>query len=390
MFLLHLLSVPLFDSILCCFQQRRGFWAALVLLLALSGRGLAAPAPPTAPQLYAGTVGEYAVWLRLRALPGDTAWAGSYYYLRRGGELQLRGRRTATGAWLLRESETAAAGAKAPATGSFTLQPAADGTLQGSWRDAKGRRSLPVTLRPYQAVAEAPFEAARISYRTELGEYKVPVVTVPDAAVTRQLRDWFTLEYVTGGMTRAELQQVRAEHQRGESGGYGGPDNYTVTYNGFGLLSLNWYDEMVGANVTGRVQYATLDLRTGRGLSLPDEIRPELMSRFVAACDSSLQRQIREYLKTNVRDFSNGLMDEDLAGLRQQHVTLDKAAAADLMLLADAVALTYQVEYEGMSHFMFKNWNGAFTPTLTLAELQPYLEPGSPLRRLARPVVSGR
>jgi hypothetical protein len=352
---------------------------------AQAGRG---PAPSAGTQLYyAGTIGELAIWLRLRPLPGDTVEQGSYYYLSRGGELQLRGRRPAAGAWVLRES-VAAAGAKTPAafTGSFTLKPAADGTLQGTWRDAQGRRSLPVTLRPYQAPADAPFEAARISYRRELGEFKVPVVTVPDAAVTKQLRAWFTLEYVTGGMTRAELQRVRAEQQRGESGGYSGPENYTVSYNGFGLLSLNWYDEMVGANVTGRVQYATLDLRTGRGLSLTNEIRPELLPRFIAACDSSLQRQIRDYLGNN-RGFGSENMAEDLAGLRQQHVTLDKAEVADLILLEDAVALTYQVEYDGMSNFMSKNWNGNFAPTITVAELQPYLKPGSPLRRLARPAA---
>ncbi|GAB2969628.1 hypothetical protein GCM10027048_45640 [Hymenobacter coalescens] len=352
-----------------------------------TGAARAKPAA-AAPQLYAGTIGEYAVWLRLRPLSGDTAWAGSYYYLRRGGELQLQGRRTAAGAFQLRES-AAATGAKAPAaaTGSFTLRPAADGTLQGTWRDATGRRSLPVALRPYQAPDQVSFEAARISYRTELGEFKVPVITVPDAAVTRRLREWFTLEYVTGGMDRAELQAVRADHKRGESGGYGGPDNYTVTYNGFGLLSLNWYDEMVGANVTGRVQHASLDLRTGRGLRLADEIRPELRTRFIAACDSSLQRQIRQYLVDNSLDLRSENMAEDLAGLRQQRVTPAKAEEADLILLEDAVALTYQVEYEGMSHFMFKTWNGAFAPTLTVAELLPYLRPDSPLRRLARPAA---
>ncbi|MCC3157652.1 hypothetical protein LJ737_10405 [Hymenobacter sp. 15J16-1T3B] len=362
-----------------------------LLNLWTAGRAWSQTAPVAAPQLYAGTVGEYAVWLRLRPVAGDTAWTGSYYYLRRGGELQLRGRRTTAGTWLLRES-VAAAGAKTPAasTGLFSLRPAANGTLQGSWQDAQGRRRLPVTLRRYQAADDVPPLAARISYRTELGEFKVPVVTVPDAAVTKLLSNWFTLEYVTGGLTRAELQQVRAEHRRGDSGGYDGPSNYTVTYNGFGLLSLNWYDEMVGANITGRVQYATLDLRTGRGLSLTDEIRPELLPRFIAACDSSLQRQIRDYLPDFSQRFSGEDMGEDLAGLRQQHVTQGKAAEADLILLEDAVALTYSVEYEGMSHFMFKNWNGAFAPTLTLAELQPYLKPGSPLRRLARPVVSGR
>lgn len=328
------------------------------------------------------------MWLRLRPLPGDTAWTGSYYYLRRGGELQLRGRRTAAGAWLLRESAAAAGGsAAAPSTGSFTLKPAADGTLDGTWRDAKGRRSLPVTLRPYQAPADAPLLAARFSTRKELGEFAVPVITVPDAAVTKQLAAWFTLEYVTG-MKRAELQQVRAEHQRGQSGGYGGPESYNVTYNAFGLLSFNWYDEIVGANVTGRVQHVTLDLRTGHGISLTDEIRPELMSRFIAVCDSSLQQQIRKFMAEN--DFSSEYMQEDRAGLRQQHVTQAKAEEGNLILLEDAVALTYYVEYDGMTHFMFKMYNGAFTPTLTIAELQPYLKPYSPLRRLARPVVSGR
>jgi hypothetical protein len=46
------------------------------------------------------------------------------------------------------------------------------------------------------------------------------------------------------------------------------------------------------------------------------------------------------------------------------------------------VSFPYQVSYELLSDFIAKDYNGRFGPDFTFEELQAYLRPMSPLRRL--------
>jgi hypothetical protein len=56
-----------------------------------------------------------------------------------------------------------------------------------------------------------------------------------------------------------------------------------------------------------------------------------------------------------------------------------------LAVLDGFVSFPYQVNYELLSDFIAKDYNGRFGPDFTFDELQAYLRPTSPLRRLVLP-----
>lgn len=322
--------------------------------------------------IYEGTIGgRYAVRLTMHSAVGDSALWGEYYYTSQGQLLTLKGYQQADSLTLreygLREN--------GPATATFRLASSGSQELIGRWRAAGSPHSLPVALHRFNGTGLEGALVAHIRYRTELGEFKVPIITVPDADVTRMLAKQLTLEAISGN-DRAELRSVAAAHRRGESGGYDF-GNYEVTYNAKGLLSINWHDEMVGASVTGRNSYRTFDLRTGFAISIWDEIQPNRRAKLIMLCDTSLRRDVRQYIKEDAR------MDSiDLVGLQSQQVTADALRSAELALDSSSVRLTYYVEYEGLSSFMAKNLNDAFPIVIPFAELRAYLKPDSPLQRL--------
>lgn len=329
---------------------------------------------------YEGTLGERnAIRLRLTT-GGDSALSGSYYYCRQGHLLAVRGQRAGDSLTLLEYGQ----GNTKPATALFRLVRLGPRTLSGLWQASPSQRPLAVLLTRYDGATPTPNLVARIRYRTELGEFPVPVVTVPDAGVTRLLwHEQFTLERVTR-LARAELRAVAAAHQRGESGGYDGPRDYLVSYNANGLLSLRWYDEMVGANVTGSTSYLTLDLRTGYPLRVAEEIAPTHRPQFVALCNQLLRRQIQAYVDSATQSSPAEAVTDTSAwtGLRSQQMTQEALANSDLVLQSTGIRLPYSVQYEGLSSFEAKNLRDVFYVQLPFDLLQPYLFSDSPLQRL--------
>jgi hypothetical protein len=322
--------------------------------------------------IYEGTIdGRYAVRLLIQAVEGDSTLFGNYYYTSKGQLLTLKGHPEADSLTLREYGK----GVNGPATATFRLAYPSKQELIGVWRAAGSAAYLPVLLHRYNGAVSGSAVAAQIRYRTELSEFKVPVITVPDAGVTRLLEKQLTLENISGN-DRAELRNVAAAHLRGESGGYD-LGNYEVTYNANGLLSINWHDEMVGASVTGRNSYRTFDLRTGFDIGIWDEIQPGRHAQFVALCGTSLRCSIRQYIKEQP-----GMDSTDLTGLQSQQVTADALKSAELAIESSAVRLTYYVEYEGLSNFMAKNLNDAFSIVIPFAELRKYLNSDSPLHRL--------
>ena len=330
---------------------------------------------------YEGTLGERnTVRLRLNIGSGDSTLIGSYYYCRQGYLLDVRGQCAGDSLTLLEYAQ----GNTKPATALFRLVRLGPRTLSGVWQTSRSQRPLAVRLTCYDGAKPAPNLVASIRYRTELGEFPVPVVTVPDAGVTRLLRhEQFTVEQVTG-LARAELQAVVTAHQRGESGGYDGPRDYVASYNANGLLSLRWYDEMVGANVTGSTSYLTLDLRTGYPLRVAEEIAPTRRPQFVALCNQLLRRQIQAYVDSATQSSPAEAVNDTntWTDLRSQQMTQEVLTNSDLVLQSTGIRLPYSVRYEGLSSFETKNLRDVFYVQLPFDLLQPYLLPDSPLQRL--------
>ncbi|MCI1187836.1 hypothetical protein MON38_10430 [Hymenobacter sp. DH14] len=310
---------------------------------------------------YAGTLGnKLAVHLCL--LPVDTAVYGDYYYGTHGAGLALLGQRLPTGQLRLREFASKAHPDRP--TAEFLLVPAPDGSLAGTWRTLPPARprQLAVALRAY-----TPPPVAGCRVRVANADSGEPTITVPDAAITQLLR--------------VQLRRLVAE-----DGGDPGTQMLTAEYADNCLLSIMLHSEMVGASVTPGVSHSVFDLRTGEGLAIENEIDPRQVPALVAEANRRLQAQLRRYIDENKAETGDGgvLMEEDVAGLRaQQYTRATFEAYNGSYLLDDSVRLAFPVQYEAMNSFVSKMYTDAFAAAFSFAEIQPYLRPDSPLRRLA-------
>lgn len=312
---------------------------------------------------YVGTLaGKLAV--HMCVLATDTTVYGDYYYARPAAGLTLLGKRLPSGELRLREFANSAHPARP--TAEFQLRLAPDGSLAGTWRTLPPARprELAVELHPYQPAY--PTEChVQITDATS-GE---PQVRVADAAVTQLLR--------------LQLRKLVAEDT-----GDPGTQSLEIEYTDQCLLSVVLRDEMVGASVTPGVAHYLFDLCTGNEVVLQAEIDPKRVPALVAEANRRLQTQLGHFIHDNSSaDGQEGILQpEDVAGLRQQvynRASFESYQGASLS--ADSVRFACGVEYEAMNSFIAKSYTDAFAPAFSFAEIQSYLLPTSPLRRLATP-----
>ncbi|RSK35264.1 hypothetical protein [Hymenobacter metallilatus] len=320
---------------------------------------------------YEGQIGgKYAIRLQLSAGEADTLLTGMYYYLSKGQPLELKGftRPTVpTQALELRENTSATA----EATGWFTigLGQANEPEVLGQWFNASGTALLPVKLRRVGGAARPTGLVAHVTPKTYLNSFRVPVVTVPDAGVTRLLAHWFSLQNLTNDDV-AGLRQQLTEHSGTQSA------DYSVNYNARGLLSLTAQTEGLGASVWYDSKTVNLDLVSGFPIQLANELRPELLPQFLAVG----QRKLAVKAKECVAGQGDFLSAEDQAGVLGQEFSL--GSTEEYTIGAGGLVFDHPVSYDGLSNFVWKVLQGSFPVTFTYAELRPFLKPDSPLRRL--------
>jgi hypothetical protein len=150
------------------------------------------------------------------------------------------------------------------------------------------------------------------------------------------------------------------------------------------------HSEMVGASVTPGISHSVYNLRDGSGIAVETEIDPRKVPALVAEANRRLQAQLLRYINENKAETGDGgiLQDEDVAGLREQQYTRATFEAYNGSYLTDdSVRLAFPVQYESMNSFVSKMYTDAFSAAFSFAEIQPYLLPNSPLRRLAPAAV---
>ncbi|MCA8831650.1 hypothetical protein [Hymenobacter pini] len=320
---------------------------------------------------YEGQIGgKYAIRLQLSPGEADTLLTGSYYYLSKGQPLELKGftrPSVPTQALELRENTSTAA----EATGWFTigLGQANEPEVLGQWFNASGTTLLPVKLWRVGGAARPAGLVAHITPKMYLQSFRVPVVTVPDAGVTRLLAHWFSMQNLTNDDV-AGLRQQLAEHSGIQSA------DYSVNYNARGLLSLTAETEGLGASVWYDSKTYNLDLVTGFPIQLADELKPELLPKFLALG----QRKLAVKAKECVAGQGDFLSAEDQAGVLSQEFNL--GSTQEYTIGTDGLVFDHPVSYDGLSNFVWKVLRGSFPVTFTYAELKPFLKPNSPLRRL--------
>jgi hypothetical protein len=365
-------------------RVRRGLFYGLRLSLPVVFLASSAPAQPSeispttqqearrAQSLvgsYEGALaGKYRV--RMQLSTQDSVLTGQYYYLRNGQLLRLTGHLAPGGAMALRES----AGSDTAATGLFEgrLQP--DGKLLGSWHNAAGTVHLLFELARVVGTAPPTIARARIGSKTYFRSFTIPLVTVPDAGVSKLLAECFSLQSLLGE-TPTSLRAMLEDEK--ESGLYGPQTlSYTVGYNGHGLLSISTLAERLGAGVWYEQRTQTLDLNTGFPVVLADEIRPELVPAFLALGQQKLQKITRQYVPTQ----DGFLQPEDVAGVLSQVFSF--SSTTEYTVSASGLLFDHPVSYDSLSNFVLKVLKGSFRVAFSHAELARFLKPDSPLRRL--------
>ncbi|SHK32961.1 hypothetical protein [Hymenobacter psychrotolerans] len=323
---------------------------------------------------YEGTLnGKYRIRLQLSGQ--DSALTGQYYYLSKGQLLQLRGQLHRNGLVLLRET----VGADTVATGWFSGKLdagplLADQWLRGEWYNRSGTTLMPFQLQRVDGSSKPTTAKARIGSKTYLSSFEGPIVTVPDAGVTKLLAQWFSLENLIG----QDLTSLRAEQkykrQEGMSGGTEELD-YTVNYNAHGLLSITAQTTGTGASVWYDHRTQNIDLNTGFPVVLEDEIQPEKLTQFLALGQQKLQKITRTYKQDEF------LSEEDEQGVLGQQFGLH--STREYTVSAAGLMCDHPVSYDGLSNFVWKVLTGNFQVEFSHAELARFLKPESPLRRLA-------
>ncbi|MBC6696965.1 hypothetical protein [Hymenobacter sp. BT190] len=236
--------------------MRTNCWPAAGLLLLL---GCTLPVRAQSPAVsfsdvqqlvgtYEGTLdGKYRIRLQLSGR--DSVLTGQYYYRSKGKPLQLRGQLSASGAVLLRETVDADTVATGWFSGNLAAnQSSTDQVLRGHWYNRSGTTLMLFELARVTAPIRPAVARAQVGAKAYLRSFQGPVVTVPDAGVTKLLAHWFSLENLTG----YDLASLRAEQeykrQEGVSGGIEELD-YAVSYNAHGLLSITTQTTGTGLSV---------------------------------------------------------------------------------------------------------------------------------------------
>jgi hypothetical protein len=340
---------------------------------------------------YEGAMGgKFPFRLSITASRPDSQLVGIYYYLNQQKPIELQGFVAPTGEIWLREfahqpsaeevekmdaCDKPYAQVREPVA-RFMVRRAPDGSLVGTWQDARSGRRLPVQFTHYQS--RGPATQAHVGEQRYFEEFTVPVFTVPDPGVTRQLWEIFGIEQ----LTEMSLDELRGDHRSHKSestaAGFGGVYS-RVTYNRQGLLSVDLHSEYTAANVNHIYRTAVVDLHTGKLLT--DEINPVRKAQFLAACEQKLQAQLATYIAEEYPNATPGSENVDIEGLRRQHVS-PQNQPDELGIGAASVRFHYPVKYEMQSGMMFKQFQNQFWLEFSFAELKPLLKPGSPLHRL--------
>lgn len=331
-----------------------------LLLAPLLTNAQAAPVARKLPPLYSyydGTInGKLPVHFYFFATNLFSLVHGVYHYGQHRQELRLLGAGYATDSLGLEEYTTSDERAGTQ-SGIFRLQRLPDGSLRGTWRASTTGARLPVLLHPVAVDGPATCAPVRVLQRSG----RPPELATPD----KQAAATFSRE-------------LQGEEQLNE--GDPGTEQRTLTYASRGLVSLLLVSEMQGASVYRSVRWATFDGCTGHKLLASNELDPSRLPAFLQRANQHLHQELEDYITERGPQGPNPLLsEEDIAGLRRQEFALDPE---QFRLDDGQVIFPYAVSYNMLSDFVGKEYVGRFGAAFSFEELQPFLRPASPLRRL--------
>ena len=203
---------------------------------------------------------------------GD-ALKGSYFYENHGQDIALEGRIDSSDAVTLTESD------QGQVTGHWKVTLGIDGNLQGTWSDAKGKKSFPVVLRETRNLlargdlvssGAVQVYSATVERVGPKGDDCTRSDEIPSFKGAPNPEAEKALAALAPRAAQAKLTADDCDSCAEESHGF------TVTLNQGLLFSIRLSEESYcgGAHPNHGSSATTLDLRTGKKLSLADLFKP--------------------------------------------------------------------------------------------------------------------
>jgi hypothetical protein len=318
--------------------------------------------------------GKYPIRLVLRPSDTDSSVVGTYYYLSKGKPLELRGYiqpSLSTPSIELREF----ASTDTVPTGWFSIGLSYYPEVLGHWYNKSGTTLLPLRMRRINGAAQLAVSSARVTSKTYLKYYTLPIITVPNAAIMAMLDQHFSFENLMSQSLSSFREEVRQKQKDGDNTGLESI-GYTENHNANGLLSITIRRDVIGANAWHNYESQNIDLNTGFPILLADEIQPLKLQAFLALGERKLHQEVLKYLSVP----QNALDPVDKQGLLEQHFTV--SSMQEYAVYGKEIQCHHSVNYDALSNMISKLFTDDFMVHFTTAELQPFLKPDSPLQRL--------
>lgn len=384
--------------------RRLFFLLGLILSPILAARG--EDLPPSGDHAFlilAGKVGESSpIQMQLMREPGDTGGNsmlhGSYHYLSQRKTLELSGRLRYDDSFELEESLPVV---DAKSTGSFTgkWQDGDDGgaiRLTGTWTSADGKRKLPFTLQQVQPEGSAAldFHYFEESYgRKRGGGYferrssllfpQVRGTSGAASAVNAALRRIADGREEGEEAPRKEVPTLvqlensvlapmpdadqRAEMEISYSSSETYDDLFRIQLNAAGLLCIRHFhtEYTGGAHGNHWASHVTLDLSTGRQVTLEELLTPEPKAQLTRLAEAAL-REFYGLKPGEALNSDNGPLFENKFELND-----------NWFLTPGGLGFCF-IPYEIGPYAA-----GFIEPVIPWEQLKPLIREGSPLEKLA-------
>lgn len=319
----------------------------ILLVLVLITAGVRAQ---QATGYYTGTIGTHAVAVTLRI--GETT-SGTYMYISKGLPIVLEGTRRGEDLVL---TETDPDNGRV--SGTFTVRAAAPyAAITGTWRDAGGKRSLPVALARVAVMRErvnAKEDAYNFSY--EYPEFDATVVPAA-AALADTLRAWcepFLTEFLPD---EEEVERMREE----DIGGYEGSITCQVHHVSPTIVSMMLHVYGFTGGAHGWVGYRPMTVDVSGGAVR--HVRLEEFFRRGSAWRATLSKMCIADLR---RQEAQWVLDGELT---------EKDELLDVFVVSPAALHFVYAPYVAGS------WaEGTYTVSIPWKKVEALLDPAGPAR----------
>jgi hypothetical protein len=339
--------------------------AVLFLAGALCARGQVA-----ALKSFSGAINNrYAIKMSL--LIEGTKISGSYYYVKVGKPITLRGSIDNSGKLSLEELDQTG-----NPTGVFKGRLASESEIVGTWSKPDGSDPMPFRVKAPAAsdhVEDTASGVQIVSKRAVLtrgrkgSDYKEAAITYPiisgigDAQVLAKLQKAISLKSVLD----SSLEEYRAEFKESS---WLDEISYEVNYNKDNLLDVTFSISGTAAYPSGSTKHVLVSLRTGDPVKAADAFKPGSLAALTQFVRKAFRASVEEAIKDQAKEGED--VKDLFSDKKYDQTNLDQFMVSDKGLTFlydfDFPHVAKAAEPEGTYFFSFN-------------DLKPFIRPDGPL-----------